>query len=65
MSRLAAILEVLRSTCATIETLDPGEQDIAYRALLDEVRSRRPESVGFLGNLPAPTEPIRDPRVRR
>ncbi|MDX2091080.1 MAG: hypothetical protein SFX73_24685 [Kofleriaceae bacterium] len=62
MSRVDAVLAVLQSAIRTTdEALDPHEQDIVYRALLDHVRARRPESVGFLSQLPPPG-PIRDPR---
>jgi hypothetical protein len=63
VSRLDAILATLQSVIKVIdESLDPADQDVAYRALLDHVRARRPESVGFLSQLPPPG-PIRDPRA--
>ena len=49
----------------TDEKLDPGEQDVVYRAVLDHVRARRPESVGFLSELPPPEAPVVDPRTER
>ena len=62
MSRTAAIIEVFRSAFASTEQLDPSDADVVYRAVLDHVRARRPESVGCLGVLPPPGEVIRDPR---
>lgn len=64
MSRVDAILAVLHSAIKTTdESLAPHEQDLVYRALLDHVRARRPESVGFLSQLPPPDpDLIRDPR---
>ncbi len=62
MTRLPAILEVLRSAFTSTESLDPADQDVVYRAVLDTVRARRPESVGCLGQLPPPTDRIVDPR---
>jgi hypothetical protein len=59
---LAAILESLRAAMSGAEDLDPHEQDVVYRAVLDHVRARRPESVGFLSQLPPPGV-IRDPRA--
>lgn len=64
-SRFASILELQRQVFAAIDTLDPAEADIAYRAVLDHVRARRPESVGCLGQLPEPGERIADPRGDR
>ena len=60
-ARVDAVLAVLQSAIKTTDALDPHEQDAVYRALLDHVRARRPESVGWLGELPAPGL-IRDPR---
>lgn len=62
MTRLDAILRALQAALKESEQLDPADQDVVYRALLDTVRARRPESVGFLSQLPAPGEAIRDPR---
>ena len=61
--RLDAILRTFRGAFDAVERLDPAEADIAFRAVLDHVRARRPESVGCLGTLPAPGEAIRDPRT--
>lgn len=63
MSRLPAVLKVLQSTFVTVESLDPADQDVVYRAVLDHVRARRPESCGVLGVLPKPEQPICDPRT--
>lgn len=63
-ARLAAALEILRSTFASVDSLDPADQDVVYASVLSHVRARRPESCGVLGTLPAPTEAIRDPRAR-
>ncbi len=62
MSNLDAVLQVIQSALKAAETLDPADQDTLYRALLDTVRPRRPESVGFLSQLPPPGTPIVDPR---
>ncbi len=59
---VAAILRTFQGGFAATDTLDPDEQDLVYRAVLDHVRARRPESVGFLSQLPPPGEVIRDPR---
>lgn len=63
--RLGAILEVMRAALASTERLDPADQDRVYSAVLAHVRARRPGSVGCLGQLPPPSEVIRDPRGLR
>lgn len=63
-SRAAAIVELLRTTIDTTDQLDPADRDWIYRALVADLRSRRPESVSSL-TLGPPTEPIRDPRGPR
>lgn len=63
MTRLDSILRALQPLLQeTNEHLSPADQDTVYRALLDHVRARRPESVGYLSQLPPPGEVIRDPR---
>ena len=61
-ARAAAIIEVLRSALASMEHLDPAEQDLIVSTLVADLRARRPVAVAPLGVLPAPTEVIRDPR---
>jgi hypothetical protein len=60
--RGAAIIEVFRSALATLDTLEPDEQTAIVRALVADLRARRPVAVAPLGELGPPTEPIRDPR---
>jgi putative ubiquitin-RnfH superfamily antitoxin RatB of RatAB toxin-antitoxin module len=61
-ARAAAIAEVIRSALAAADRLDPHERDEIYRALVADLRSRRPENVSPM-TLGPPIEPIRDPRV--
>lgn len=61
-ARAAAAIEVMRSALASIEHLDPVEQDLIVAALVADLRARRLVAVAPLGVLPAPTEAIRDPR---
>ena len=59
------VQRTLRAALAITDELDPDEQDVVYRAVLDHVRSRRPESVGYLSQLPEPESPVVDPRSVR
>jgi len=61
-TRGAALIEVLRSALATLDTLEPAEQAAIVGALVADLRARRPVAVAPLGALGPPTEPIRDPR---
>lgn len=63
--RAAAIVEVVRSALASLDKLEPAEQDHITAAIVADIRSRRPVAVAPLGLLPPPTEPIRDPRGGR
>lgn len=56
MSRAAAIVEVFCTALHATERLDPIERDATNRAIVAELRSRRPESVSPLA-LGPPTEP--------
>lgn len=64
-ARCAAVAELLRTALDAADRLDPDERDQLYRALVADMRSRRPESVRPL-TLGPPTDPaaIRDPRER-
>ncbi len=62
-ARAAAAVEILRSTLATIDSLDPEEQDHIIGALVADLRARRPVAVSCLSTLPPPGEVIRDPRT--
>jgi len=59
--RAASITEILRTTLDAVDRLDADERDGIYRAIVADLRARRPESVSPL-TLGPPTEPIRDPR---
>jgi hypothetical protein len=59
--RLAAELEALRDH----ERRQPAEVEAIVCHLVAHLRSWRPESVTPLGKLPAPSEPICDPRGTR
>ena len=61
-ARGVAIVEVLRSALATLDTLEPAEQAAIVGAIVGDLRARRPVAVAPLGVLGPPTEPIRDPR---
>ncbi len=60
-ARLAAVVEMIRVALEAADKLDPPQRDEVYRALVADLRARRPESVSPL-QLGPPTEPIRDPR---
>ena len=60
-ARAAAIVEVFRSTIASIETLDPAEQDLIIAAIVADLRARRPVAIAPMTFGP-PTEKICDPR---
>jgi hypothetical protein len=64
VSRGPAIVEVFRTALDATDRLDPIERDATYRAIVAELRSRRPESVSSLA-LGPPTEPIRHGPGRR
>jgi hypothetical protein len=65
-ARCAAVVELLRSALDAADRLDPPDRDELYRALVADMRSRRPESVSPLSlGLGPPTVLIRDPRGRR
>lgn len=64
-TRALAIVEILRSTLAAVDELEPHEQDAIVAAIVADLRARRPVAVAPLGVLPAPTEKIRDPRSPR
>jgi hypothetical protein len=57
---LRALFEQLRE----LDKTDPAHVDAVVGAIVNHVRSWRPESVVSLGQLPAPGEPIRDPRSK-
>jgi len=61
-NRARAIVEVLRSALASLDSLSPAEQDQIVATLVADLRARRPVAVSPLGVLPPPTEKIRDPR---
>lgn len=61
-ARGKAIVEVMRSALASLDTLDPADQDTIVSALIADLRARRPMSIAPLSVLPLPTEPIKDPR---
>ncbi len=63
MSRAAAIIEVVRSALAALETLPPAERDLVTRAIVSDLRARDPECVSPL-TLGPPTERIVDPRTK-
>lgn len=65
-ARSAAVAELLRTALDAADQLDPAERDALYRALVADLRSRRPECVSPL-SLGPPTDPaaIRDPRGAR
>ena len=60
--RAAAIVELFRSAFAGMDKLDPSDVDTIVLAVVGHLRQLRPEQFGCLSSLPAPTEPIRDPR---
>lgn len=60
--RGSAIVELMRQTLKSVDTLQPAERDLVYTMLVSDLRARRPESVSPL-TLGPPTEPIKDPRV--
>ena len=64
-NRGLAVVEVLRSALASLDGLPPAEQDQIVATLVADLRARRPVAVSPLGQLPPPTEPIRDPREPR
>jgi hypothetical protein len=64
MTARAAIVEILRSTLAAVDELEPHEQDAIIAAIVADLRARNPVAVAPLGTLGPPTEPIRDPRTR-
>lgn len=61
-TRGAALVEVFRAALAALDDLEPDEQDAIVRALVADLRARRPVAVAPLGVLGPPTEPIADPR---
>ena len=63
--RAAAIVEVFRAGLATLDELEPAEQDHIIGALVSDLRARRPVAVAPLGVLGPPTERIADPRRGR
>jgi hypothetical protein len=63
-ARYADVVETLRMALDSADNLDPAERDAVYRALVADLRARRPESVSPL-TLGPPTEPIFDPRRPR
>jgi hypothetical protein len=63
--RGAALVEVIRSALASLDGLEPAEQDAIVSALVANLRARRPVAVAPLGALGPPMEPIVDPRPDR
>jgi hypothetical protein len=63
-ARAAAVVEVIRSALASLDSLDPVEANAIVSLLVSDLRARRPMSVAPLSALPAPTESITDPRTR-
>lgn len=47
-SRAAAAIELIRTALVAADQLDPAERDAVYGALVDGLRSRRPEAVSPL-----------------
>jgi hypothetical protein len=64
--RIARAVQHIRFGLAELGRLErqaPGEVGRIAGLLVAHLRSWRPEAVAPLGTLPAPTEPIRDPRT--
>lgn len=53
-SRAAAAIELIRTALLAADQLDPAERDAVYGALMDGLRSRRPEAVPPMNLGPLP-----------
>lgn len=67
MTSLAQRLAQLLAEVSELARTEPAAADRLIGALVNHLRSWRPESVSSLGTLPAPSDPsaIRDPRGPR
>ena len=64
-ARAAEVAELFRAAFVGLASLDPSEVDDIVLAVVGHLRQLRPEQFGCLSKLPAPGEPIRDPRGDR